>query len=111
MRTAFLLSVWALLHSSGWAQPLSQSADYTSFRPTTVRRSAERTHISVESDPAFWVGTVGNGPASDANLNFRLASAPRWRFGLLRYTGTWTGSYARTLLLTPDFPKANWQVL
>ena len=36
-------------------------------------------YLSVESDPAFWVGTLPNGLGFDANIDFRLQKIPKLR--------------------------------
>ncbi len=64
--------------------------------------------VSIETDPAFWVGTLSNGPGFDANVDLRLGSIPHWRFGLLGYTGKWNGPFGKSVLLTSDFTEDNW---
>jgi dihydroflavonol-4-reductase len=64
--------------------------------------------VSVETDPAFWVGILPNGLGFDANIDFRLAKHPRLRFGVLGYSGKWGGSFGKTVLLTSDFQEDNW---
>lgn len=63
---------------------------------------------SIESDPAFWFGTLPNGAGFDANIDFRLARLPKWRFGTLVYSGKWSGSLGKNILLTDDFYENNW---
>lgn len=65
--------------------------------------------VSVETDPAFWIGTLPNGLSFDANINFRLAKFPRLRFGILGYSGRWSGEFGKTVLLTDDFIEDNWK--
>jgi len=67
-------------------------------------------YVSLETDPAFWAGTLPNGPGFDANINFRLPRQPRLRLGVLGYTGTWGGSLGKSLLLTRDFPETDWEI-
>lgn len=67
------------------------------------------THVSVETDPAFWWGTLPNGLGFDANINLKLKKLPQLRLGLLFYSGKWDGAFAKALLLTDDFKIGNWQ--
>jgi dihydroflavonol-4-reductase len=69
---------------------------------------APKGFVSIETDPAFWVGTLPNGLGFDANVNFRLAKLPRLRFGILGYSGKWGGAFGKTILLTKDFTENNW---
>ncbi|SNB29015.1 conserved hypothetical protein [Flavobacterium psychrophilum] len=64
--------------------------------------------VSIETDPAFWVGTLPNGLGFDANIDFRLAKHPSLRFGILGYSGKWSGEFGKTVLLTKDFTEDNW---
>ena len=66
-------------------------------------------YLSIETDPAFWVGTLPKGVGFDANINFRLAKLPRLRLGILGYTGRWSGNFGKTVLLTEDFKEDNWE--
>lgn len=67
------------------------------------------THVSIETDPAFWWGTISNGLGVDANLDVKLRKMPRVRLGLLVYSGKWEGTFAKSLLLTDDFATGDWQ--
>ena len=64
--------------------------------------------ISIETDPAFWIGTLPNGLGFDANIDFRLAKHPSPRFGILGYSGKWSGEFGKAILLTKDFIEDNW---
>jgi dihydroflavonol-4-reductase len=64
--------------------------------------------VSVETDPAFWIGTLPEGLGFDANIDFRLAQLRGVRFGILGYSGKWGGSFGKTILLTKDFTENNW---
>lgn len=64
--------------------------------------------VSVETDPAFWIGTLPEGVGFDANVDFRLAKLRGVRFGILGYSGKWSGSFGKTILLTKDFTEDNW---
>lgn len=64
--------------------------------------------VSIETDPAFWVGTLPKGLGFDANIDFRIAKLPRLRFGILGYSGKWSGNFGKTILLTKDFTENNW---
>lgn len=66
--------------------------------------------LSVETDPVFWVATTPNGPGIDLNVDLRLRAVPRLRFGVLGYSGTWRGAFARLVILTDDFAGDAWQV-
>ena len=63
---------------------------------------------SVETDPAFWAGTLSNGFGFDANIDFRLTKYPHLRFGILGYSGKWSGDLGKSILLTNDFTENNW---
>lgn len=65
--------------------------------------------VSIESDPAFWAGTLQQGLSFDANIDFRLVKLSRLRFGMLGYTGKWSGEFGKTILLTDDFTENNWE--
>ncbi|MGV3612305.1 MAG: NAD-dependent epimerase/dehydratase family protein [Fluviicola sp.] len=65
--------------------------------------------VSIETDPAFWVGTLPNGLGFDANVDFRLNKYPRLRFGILGYSGKWSGEFGKAVLLTKDFAEDNWE--
>jgi dihydroflavonol-4-reductase len=65
--------------------------------------------VSVETDPAFWIGTLPNGLGFDANVDFRLAKLPRLRFGILGYSGKWSGDFGKRILLTDDFTEDQWE--
>ncbi|MBN8682511.1 MAG: hypothetical protein J0L99_07655 [Chitinophagales bacterium] len=65
-------------------------------------------YASIETDPAFWIGTLPNGAGFDANIDFRLAKHPRFRFGILGYAGKWSGRFGQSLLLSKDFTENNW---
>lgn len=66
-------------------------------------------YLSIETDPAFWAGTLANGVGFDANINFRLAKLPKLRLGILAYTGKWSGDFGKSLLLTKDFKENDWK--
>ncbi|KOY84475.1 hypothetical protein AD998_21005 [bacterium 336/3] len=66
-------------------------------------------YLSVETDPAFWIGTLPNGVGFDANINMRLAKFPRLRWGILGYSGRWSGNFGKTILLTNDFEGDDWE--
>lgn len=66
-------------------------------------------YISLETDPAFWAGTLPKGVGFDANINMRLAKLPRLRMGVLGYTGRWSGDFGKTILLTDDFRENDWE--
>jgi dihydroflavonol-4-reductase len=70
--------------------------------------SASNVFVSVETDPAFWIGTLPNGVGFDANIDIRLKKLPRLRFGILGYSGKWSGDFGKTVLLTKDFFENNW---
>ncbi len=65
--------------------------------------------VSIETDPAFWAGTLPNGLGFDANVDLRLAALPRLRLGVLGYSGKWSGEFGKTILLTNDFTENNWE--
>lgn len=67
-------------------------------------------HFSFETDPAFWFGVLPQGAAFDLNVDFRPASLPHLRFGLLGYSGKWAGELGRNLLLTADFTEDYWRI-
>ena len=67
-----------------------------------------RVFVSIESDPAFWAGTLLQGIGFDANVDFRLAKSPGFRFGILAYSGSWSGSFGKSILLSNDFTENNW---
>lgn len=64
--------------------------------------------VSIETDPAFWAGTLPNGLGFDANADFRVTKLPHLRFGILGYSGKWAGSFGKRILLTEDFAENNW---
>ncbi len=66
-------------------------------------------HLSLETDPAFWWGTLSNGLGFDANIDVKLKKLPQLRLGLLLYSGKWEGTFATSLLLTDDFKTRDWQ--
>lgn len=80
----------------------------TQFYFTSNAQATGRTAFSLETDPAFWVGTLPNGAGIDGNLNVRLAACPRLRLGVLGYAGRWDGSLGQRLLLTDDFTGNQW---
>jgi dihydroflavonol-4-reductase len=73
-----------------------------------TKTNSTKVFVSVETDPAFWVGTLPNGLGFDANIDFRLAKHPNLRFGILGYSGEWSGEFGKTVLLTKDFTEDNW---
>lgn len=75
------------------------------FKPNS---DTTKVFVSIESDPAFWAGTLPNGLGFDANVDFRLLKYPRLRFGILGYSGNWSGSFGKSILLTKDFTENNW---
>lgn len=74
----------------------------------TSLNNHEGTSISIETDPAFWVGTVPQGLGIDANIDVQTAKYPKWRLGLLGYSGKWGGKFGKQILLTEDFKEDNW---
>jgi dihydroflavonol-4-reductase len=64
--------------------------------------------ISMETDPAFWAGTLPQGLGFDGNLDFRLSKLPQLRFGILGYSGKWGGCFGKSILLSKDFTENNW---
>lgn len=72
------------------------------------RSDSARVFVSIESDPAFWLGTLPQGKGFDSNVDFRLANLPRLRFGILGYSGSWSGSFGKSILLSKDFTENNW---
>lgn len=72
------------------------------------KADSTKVFVSLETDPAFWVGTLPNGLGFDANMDFRLAKHPSLRFGILGYSGKWSGEFGKTVLLTKDFTEDNW---
>lgn len=74
-----------------------------------TKSDSSKIFVSIETDPAFWVGTLPNGLGFDANINLRLAKYPRLRFGILGYSGKWSGEFGKTILLTNDFTEDNWE--
>jgi dihydroflavonol-4-reductase len=70
---------------------------------------SSKIYLSVETDPAFWIGTLPNGIGFDANINMRLAKFPRLRWGILGYSGKWSGNFGKTILLTDDFEGNEWE--
>lgn len=85
-----------------------------SFHPLAQSKSTtttDSTHffLSIESDPAFWVGTIPNGLGFDANIDVRCKKNPKLRLGILGYSGKWTGELGKTILLTNDFKESNWE--
>ncbi len=79
---------------------------HTSIAQQTADTS--RFHISIETDPAFWAGTLVNGIGFDANINIRFKKMPRLRLGVLGYSGKWSGEFGKTILLTNDFKENDW---
>ena len=75
-----------------------------------LKSDSTKVFVSIETDPAFWVGTLPNGLGFDANIDVRLAKFPRLRFGILGYSGKWSGSFGKTILLTKDFTENNWVI-
>ena len=67
-------------------------------------------NLSVETDPAFWVGTASHGAAVDVNVDVTLAVVPRLRFGVLAWSGRWQGAFARAAVLPASFREADWAV-
>jgi dihydroflavonol-4-reductase len=64
--------------------------------------------VSIETDPAFWLGTLPNGLGFDGNIDVRCAKYPHLRFGVLAYSGKWSGAFGKSILLTKDFKEDNW---
>lgn len=74
-----------------------------------VAADAQRQHyLSIESDPAFWAGTLPQGLGIDANINARLGKSHSWRVGLLGYSGKWAGAFGKRVVLSGDFTEPNW---
>jgi dihydroflavonol-4-reductase len=73
-----------------------------------LKRTPESTpiFISIETDPAFWAGTLQNSIGFDANINVKIA---RLRFGVLGYSGKWSGNFGKAILLTDDFQETDWE--
>lgn len=95
--TAALLGLFILVSISVFGQQTKPASD------------SVKVFVSIETDPAFWVGTVSNGLGFDANVDFRLAKHSRLRFGLLGYSGKWSGNFGKSVLLTKDFVEENWE--
>ena len=118
--TTLLLAGFLSMHSipATQAQPKTNACPMERFAPTdsvaapvtSLGVTPLANHLSIETDPVFWLSTLPNGPAFDANVNIRLRSAPRWRFGVLGYRGKWTGSLAKSLLLSKEFTEPDWGV-
>jgi len=72
------------------------------------KSDSTKVFVSIETDPAFWIGTLPNGLGFDANIDFRIAKLPRFRFGILGYSGKWNDSFGKTILLTKEFTENNW---
>ncbi|MBI3234686.1 MAG: hypothetical protein HYZ42_11720 [Bacteroidetes bacterium] len=84
-------------------------APITSFGQNAIpKHDSTKVFVSLETDPAFWVGTLPNGLGVDVNLDFKFAKYPHLRFGILGYSGKWGGSFGKTILLTRDFSEDNW---
>lgn len=66
--------------------------------------------LSIETDPVFWVGTLPNGPGIDANVDVTLRSVPGLRFGVLGYSGVWSGAFGRSVVLPESFSEPEWSV-
>lgn len=73
-----------------------------------LKTDSTKVFVSIETDPAFWVGTLPNGLGFDANIDFRLAKHPHLRFGILGYSAKWSGEFGKSVLLTKDFTEDNW---
>lgn len=69
---------------------------------------AAKWQLSVETDPAFWAGTLRNGVGFDANVDVIFPKYPNLRVGVLAYSGKWSGEFGQSLLLTKDFLETNW---
>jgi dihydroflavonol-4-reductase len=95
-KTSLLVVVFFLFFSSIFAQKIQAFSDST------------KVTVSVETDPAFWVGTLPNGLGFDANFDFIIPKMPHLRFGILACSGKWSGSFGKTVLLTNDFNENNW---
>ncbi|SFF59683.1 NAD-dependent epimerase/dehydratase family protein [Thermoflexibacter ruber] len=95
-KSVLVLILFSLFSTVSFAQTILVKSDTTKI------------FVSLETDPAFWAGTLPNGLGFDANLDFRLAKYPRFRFGILGYTGKWSGDFGKTILLTNDFYENDW---
>lgn len=91
-----MVALFFLASISAFAESLQPKAD------------SSKMFVCLETDPAFSVGKLPNGLGFDANIDFRLAKHPRLRFGILGYSGKWSGDFGKTLLLTEDFKEDNW---
>lgn len=77
-----------------------------------LARDSCSTYISIETDPAFWIGTLPNGAGFDANIDVKLKPLPNWRLGVLLYRGAWSGAFGKQLLLNEtDFFETDWNIL
>jgi dihydroflavonol-4-reductase len=95
-KVALLLISFLITSAHLFGQGLASGAD------------SAKVYVSIETDPAFWVGTLPNSVGFDANINFRLARLPRLRLGVLGYYGKWSGDLGKAILLTRDFTENNW---
>lgn len=95
----FALTITAVAQTNVAADSANNSAN----------NSTTSLYVSLETDPAFWVGTLANGVGFDANVDFRLKSIPNLRFGVLGYSGIWSGAFGKSLLLTDDFTENDWK--
>lgn len=102
MKTFILLiTLFTLSIFNGFAQSANQQSEKQQSETVDF-------YVSIETDPAFWVGTLANGVGFDANVDFRLKSIPNLRFGVLGYSGIWSGAFGKTLLLTERFTENDW---
>ncbi len=74
-----------------------------------VKNDSLKLSISLETDPAFWAGTLQNSVGFDANLDFKFKKLQGFRFGILGYSGKWSGAFGKQLILTSDFKEDNWE--
>lgn len=88
--------------------PFTGNAKETSIKNTDS--SHVNNSVSVETDPAFWFSVLPNGAGIDGNIDFKFARLPHWRFGILGYSGKWSGEFGRKLLLTEDFTETDWKI-
>jgi dihydroflavonol-4-reductase len=66
--------------------------------------------LSVETDPVFWIGTIPNGLAFDANVDLTVSRLPGLRFGVLGFSGLWSGSLGQSVVLPSSFSELDWRV-
>jgi dihydroflavonol-4-reductase len=103
---AMSVGLWALAVAGGTPVARAETSP-VDLGPGSVREAAWS--ASVETDPIFYVAALPNGPAFDLNVDFRVRALPHLRFGLLGWSGRWSGRFSE-MLLTEDFVEDDWIV-